>query len=87
VLCDDKDEASGSGPGKVWEAADSEVKVRVGNKEVAFLLGGADDPAAVANVDIEIRQDGGRRWGATLLTPAEIARLLDRWGQTGESFC
>ncbi|BCB79614.1 hypothetical protein GCM10022251_41430 [Phytohabitans flavus] len=38
----------------------------------------------VENVDVEVALDDGSRWSATLLTLAEIRRLMDRWKVTGE---
>ena len=50
------------------------------------MLGDADDAETVENVDVLVTLDDGSRWSATLLTLAEIQRLMDRRTTTGESF-
>lgn len=44
-----------------------------------------EDPETVDNADAWVTTPDGRRWTATFMTPAEIARILDRWTRTGES--
>ena len=48
------------------------------------MLGSEDDADTIENVDVEVILDDGSRWGATLLTLAEIGRLVSRWKATGE---
>ncbi|WP_326468560.1 hypothetical protein [Actinophytocola sp.] len=38
----------------------------------------------VENVDVEVTFADGSRWGATVLSLAEIGRIMDRWEATGE---
>jgi len=60
------------------------TKVQLNGAEAVFMLGSADDPDTVENVDVEVALDDGSRWSATFLTLAEIRRLMARWKATGE---
>jgi hypothetical protein len=51
-----------------------------------FRLGEGDHPDVVENVDAELHLPDGSRWSATFMTLAEIARIMDRWRETGEDF-
>jgi len=61
------------------------TRIEVGRAAVILHLGVGDDPATVGNVDVEVILDDGSRWGATLLTIAEIERLMARWRLSGEA--
>ncbi|MFC1410073.1 hypothetical protein ACEZCY_12440 [Streptacidiphilus sp. N1-12] len=41
--------------------------------------------ADVSNVDAEVRLPDGSRWSATIVTSAEVERLMDHWTDTGEA--
>ena len=45
---------------------------------------GADSDGAVTNADIELTDADGKRWSATVLTMAEIDRLMGTWQHSGE---
>ncbi|EFL17715.1 hypothetical protein [Streptomyces sp. C] len=51
---------------------------------VTYVLGDDDRPETVENTDAIITAPDGKQWSATLLTLAEIARIMDRWSATGE---
>ena len=59
--------------------------VQLNQAEAMFFLGAQDDPETVENVDIEVILTDGSRWSATLMTLAEIARIMMRWKATGEN--
>lgn len=48
------------------------------------MVGGDEQPHAVENVDAEVVLSDGSRWGATIVTVAEVQRLMKRWAGTGE---
>lgn len=58
--------------------------VQLVGAEATFMLGADDDPSTIENLDAQVVLDDGSRWSATLLTLAEIARLMERWKVTGE---
>lgn len=60
---------------------DSEVEV--GNGARLFVRG-IDDDGTVDNVDIELVEQSGARWSATVLTLSEIGRLMRSYRETGE---
>jgi len=60
------------------------VEVQLAGGAATFMLGVDDDTAIVENVDVEVVLDDGSRWSATLLTLAEIGRIMNRWKETGE---
>lgn len=60
---------------------DREVEVGSGFK---LVVRGVADDDSVANVDVELMDGFGARWSATVLTIAEIQRLMRRYRDTGE---
>jgi hypothetical protein len=52
--------------------------------EVLFMLGADDDMDSVENVDVEVIHADGSRWSATLISLAEIGRIMERWKASGE---
>lgn len=60
------------------------TRVRLNGADAVFMLGSDDDANTVENVDVEVVVDDGSRWSATLVTLAEIGRLMSRWKATGE---
>ncbi|MEU6527272.1 hypothetical protein ABZ892_31700 [Streptomyces sp. NPDC046924] len=59
-------------------------RVRTDRFEASFPLSAGEDPAAVCNVDVEVRLTEGSRWSATVLTVAEVHRLMEKGSKTGE---
>lgn len=41
-------------------------------------------PASDINVDVEVTDPSGARWGATFYTIANVRTLLERWRSSGE---
>lgn len=66
-------------------ADDPMVKVQLTGAEVTFMLGAEDDSTTVENVDVEVALADGSRWSATILSLAEVGRVMDRWKATGEA--
>ncbi|WP_151011216.1 hypothetical protein [Micromonospora aurantiaca (nom. illeg.)] len=64
--------------------SNSLIVVQLGGAEAVFMLGAADDADTVENMDVEVTLGDGSRWSATLLTLAEIRRIMERWQRTGE---
>lgn len=61
-------------------------RVRTQWFDVAFIGVGTDDALdEVANVDVEVRLTDGSRWSATIVTLAEVDRLMSAWAHTGEA--
>lgn len=61
-------------------------RVRTPRFEVVFMgLETDDDLDEVANVDVEVRLPDGSRWSATIVTVAEVKRLMAKWAHTGEA--
>jgi hypothetical protein len=60
------------------------LRIELGGGVAVFLLGAEDDPETVENVDVEVTDAGGDRWSATVMTQAEIGRIMDRWAASGE---
>jgi hypothetical protein len=60
-------------------------RVRAEAFEAWFVVGVEEDLEAVDNVDVDVRLADGSRWGATIFTLAEVARLLDSCSHTGEA--
>lgn len=60
------------------------MEVQLAGAVATFMLGADDDAAVVENVDVEVALDDGSRWAATLMTLAEIGRIMNRWRETGE---
>ena len=50
-----------------------------------FALGSAEEVDAVENVDVFVRLADGSECTATVLTLAEVRRLMDRWSVSGEA--
>ena len=69
--------------GQGWDGYS--YRVRTEPFEAWFTVGVDEDLEAVDNVDVDVRLADGSRWGATLLTLAEVARLMDSWSRTGEA--
>ena len=46
--------------------------------EACFVVGLEQDPDAACNVDVEVVLSDGSRWGATLVTLAEVHRMMAR---------
>ena len=63
---------------------DPSTVVSLRGAEATFTLGADDDAETVENFDVVVRLPDGSRWSASLLTLAEIGRLMDRWRGTGE---
>jgi hypothetical protein len=61
------------------------LRVQLDDGMAVFLLGAEDDPDTVENVDVEVTSADGSRWSATVMTPAEIGRIMARWASSGES--
>jgi hypothetical protein len=59
-------------------------RVRTDRFVASFLPNAGEDLDAVCNVDVEVRLTDGSRWSATVLTVAEVQRLMEKWAQTGE---
>lgn len=60
-------------------------RVRTSRFEASFLPNAGEDLDAVCNVDVEVRLAAdGSRWSPTMLTLAEVERLMKRWQRTGE---
>jgi hypothetical protein len=60
---------------------DREVEVGDGTR---LLVRGMEDDGRVVNVDVEIVEATGARWVATVLTLAEISRLMRSYRESGE---
>jgi hypothetical protein len=60
---------------------DREVKVGSGAR---LVVRGLEDDGTVRNVDIELVEESGARWSATVLTLGEIDRLMTSYHETGE---
>lgn len=45
---------------------------------------GAEDDGTVVNADVELTEPDGRRWSATVLTLAEVERLMSAWASSGD---
>lgn len=60
---------------------DREISLADGFK---LLVRGLDEDGSVSNVDIELVDAYGARWSATVLTIAEIQRLMRRYRDSGE---
>jgi hypothetical protein len=60
---------------------DREVEVGHGARLVAR---GIEDDGRVDNADIELIEESGARWSATVLTLTEIGRLMRSYRETGE---
>jgi len=60
-------------------------RVRAGAFEASFLPSPDEDLDSVCNVDAEVRLVDGSRWGATVLTVAEVEHLMEAWKRTGEA--
>ncbi|MER6714128.1 MULTISPECIES: hypothetical protein [unclassified Streptomyces] len=58
--------------------------VRTPRLSIRFTLGAEDDPHTVEDADAVITAPNGNRWTATLMTPARIATVMERWSGTGE---
>ncbi|MFI9508271.1 hypothetical protein [Nocardia sp. NPDC052566] len=58
--------------------------IRTTSFDVQFIIGSGENPERVENVDVEVRLPDGSRWSATMLTIAEVDRLMARWSETGE---
>lgn len=43
------------------------------------------EPEDACNLDLLLTLEDGSRWSATVLSAAEIARILEHWRETGES--
>lgn len=50
----------------------------------SLTLRGADDDGTASNADVELTDTYGERWSATVMTLAEVARLMGTWEATGE---
>ena len=46
--------------------------------------GAGELPSLDTNVDVEVLDAAGRRWGATFYTLRNVATLLERWRASGE---
>ncbi len=60
---------------------DREVEV---GKGARLVVRGIEGDGSVVNVDVELVEASGARWAATVLTLAEIARLMRSYRDTGE---
>jgi hypothetical protein len=60
------------------------LRVQLGDGAAVFMLGAEDEPGTVENVDVEVMAPDGSRWSATVMTLAEIGRIMDRWAVSGE---
>ena len=58
-----------------------EVEVGDGFK---LIVRGLEDDNSIANVDVELIDAYGARWSATVLTIAEIQRLMRLYRESGE---
>ena len=60
---------------------DREVEVGDGAR---LVVRGLEDDGGVVSVDVELIEESGARWAATVLTLAEIGRLMRSYRDTGE---
>ncbi|MFB8174328.1 hypothetical protein ACFC60_40930 [Kitasatospora purpeofusca] len=61
-------------------------RVRTDRFQATFFPGAGESLDTVCNVDVEVRLTAdGSRWTATVLTLAEVDRLMERWSRTGEA--
>lgn len=58
-------------------------EVEVGNG-ARLVVRGIEEDGRVVNVDVELIEASGARWAATVLTLAEIGRLMRSYRDTGE---
>lgn len=58
-------------------------EVEVGGR-ARLVVRGMEDDGTVENVDIELIEESGARWSATVLSLAEIGRLMSSYRETGE---
>jgi hypothetical protein len=65
-------------------ASDPYTRVQLDGAVAFFLLGPDDNPATVESVDVNLLVDGDGEWTATMLTIAEVQRLMRVWRTTGE---
>ncbi|MEE1737025.1 hypothetical protein PUR49_11010 [Streptomyces sp. BE147] len=73
-------------PGSVERGWDGPwYRVRSDSFEASFLPSSGEDLDLVRNVDAEVRLTDGSRWSATVVTAAEVERLLESWRRSGEA--
>lgn len=60
---------------------DREVEVE---GRARLVVRGVADDGTVESVDIKLIKESGARWSATVLTLAEVGRLMSRHRRTGE---
>jgi hypothetical protein len=60
------------------------LRFKLRDAEVIFMLGAEDDEATVDIADAIIVLADGSRWSITFLTLDAIARIMERWRQSGE---
>ncbi len=60
-------------------------RARAEEFEALFLPSPDEVLDEVCNVDVEVHLPDGSRWSATILTLAEVDRLMRRWEGTGEA--
>ncbi|WP_042422468.1 hypothetical protein [Streptacidiphilus anmyonensis] len=61
-------------------------RVRTDRFEASFLPNAGEPLDTVCNVDVEVRlTEDGSRWSATVLTFAEVERIMESWARTGEA--
>lgn len=53
--------------------------------QACFFVGLDQDPDTACNVDVEVVLRDGSRWAATLVTVAEVDRLMAKWYGTGQA--
>ncbi|MFD8417717.1 hypothetical protein ACFV2Q_39370 [Streptomyces sp. NPDC059650] len=60
-------------------------RVRTVAFEASFLPSPDEDLDSVCNVDVFVDLQDGSRWTATVLTVAEVERLMEVWAGSGEA--
>lgn len=49
-----------------------------------LVIRGIDDDGTVTNADVELVDRSGKRWSATVMTYAEVGRLIETYRLSGE---
>lgn len=70
-------------PAGIWDGP--WYRVRTDAFEAAFLPDISEALDAVDNIDVEVRLTDGSRWSATVVTIAQVERLMKKWAMTGEA--
>lgn len=60
-------------------------RVRTEHFEAAFVPNAGGDVESVDNVDVFVDLPEGSRWSATIITPAQVQHVMERWVASGEA--